>query len=264
MSPLLLLLATLAIEPTHPDLTYKSIQGLDLKLDLYLPQSKRARLIVWVHGGGWQQGNKRNPPAAEALLKAGFAYASIRYRLSQEAKWPAQLEDCEDALKWLRQHAATYGYSPTKIGAWGSSAGGHLVAMLGTRSQGQGRADIVVNYFGPTDFLRMNDRKGNIDHDAPGSPEANLLGAPIQTVPDRARSASPLAFVSKNSAPMLIVHGDKDPLVLIEQSELLRDALRKAGVETEFYVIEGGGHGGPAFFTPARIEQVLKWFEKLR
>ena len=264
MMPLMMATIALALEPTKADLTYKVVQGLELKLDLYLPEKTGAPLVVWVHGGGWQDGGKANPPAAEYLVSRGFAYASIRYRLSGEAKWPAQIEDCEDALRWLRERSAEFGYDARKVGAWGLSAGGHLVAMLGTRSKGAGRADVVVDYFGPTDFLRMNDRKGRIDHDAPGSPESKLLGAAIQTVPELVKTASPPAFVSKGSAPMLIVHGDKDPLVPIEQSGLLRDALKQAGVVHEYVVIEGGGHGGAGFFTPEMLTKVAGWFEKLR
>jgi acetyl esterase/lipase len=250
-------------EPTHKDVVYRSLEGMDLKLDLYVSRPN-ARLVVWVHGGGWQAGNKANPPGQAYLLEKGFTVASVQYRLSHQAKWPAQLEDCEAAILWLRENAKRYGYNASKVGAYGSSAGGHLVAMLGTRSQGKARADVVVDLFGPTDFLKMNDRPGGIDHLAADSPESKLLGAPIETVPEKVKDASPLRWVTQDAAPMLIIHGDRDPLVLIEQSYLLRDALARVKVPHELEIVEGGGHGGKGFYTPEQLERVAAWFARLR
>src|SRR5713101_8014594 len=161
------------------------------KLDLYLPEKSDGPLplIVWIHGGGWIGGNKENPPGLE-FLNRGYALASINYRLSQHAKFPAQIEDCKAALRWLRANAKTYNLDPDRIGVWGESAGGHLVALLGTTGdvkelegeegnpQQSSEVQAVVDWFGPTDFLKIGEQSGpdsRLDHNAPNSPEAKLI-----------------------------------------------------------------------------------------
>ena len=164
--------------------------------------------------------------------------ASINYRLSQHAIFPAQIEDCKAAIRWLRANAAKYHLDADRIGVWGASAGGHLVAMLGTTGsvkelEGKGgnldqssRVQCVVDWFGPSDLPTMGG-----SHDDPGSPESRLIGGPVQENKEKARKASPLTYVSKDSAPFLIMHGDQDNVVPPGQSELLAEALKKAGVE---------------------------------
>ena len=134
---LLLLLGTpaLAQVPTYRDVAYKRVDTTTLRLDVYLPDSARHRppypSVVWLHGGGWREGTKRNPRPVE-LLADGIAVVSVQYRLSGVAPFPAQILDAKDAVKFIRQRAADYGLDPTRIGAWGNSAGGHLAALLGT------------------------------------------------------------------------------------------------------------------------------------
>ncbi|MEM7455677.1 MAG: alpha/beta hydrolase fold domain-containing protein, partial [Planctomycetota bacterium] len=191
------------------------------KLDIYLPAdaasdenesdsaSREPRpLVVWVHGGGWRNGDKRGTPAT-TLLEHGYVVASINYRLSGHAIFPAQVHDCKAAIRWLRANAETYNIDPQRIGVWGSSAGGHLVAMLGTSGdddtmEGQigvtgvsSRVQAVCDWFGPTDFTVMNRQagaQGAIDHDRSNSPESLLLGGPVQQNPDAARAASPIVY----------------------------------------------------------------------
>lgn len=228
------------------------------RLDLYLPpNAKNVPLVVWVHGGGWQNGSKDRTPAL-VLLSKGYAVASINYRLSSHAVFPAQIEDCKAAIRWLRAHASDYGYDPNRIAAWGSSAGGHLVAMLGVTGDVKefdtgenlnvsSRVQAVVNYYGPSDLLSMDAQSTAISrmkHDAPDSPESRLLGGTLQENKEKARRASPITYVSKDDPPMLLVHGDADPLVPLAQSETLLAALKKAGVDASLYVVKGGGHGG--------------------
>ena len=224
------------------------------KLDLYLPAGadKAATplpLIVWIHGGGWEAGSKDRPPALP-LVADGYALASINYRLSQHAVFPAQIEDCKAAIRWLRANSKKYNYDPNRIGVFGASAGGHLVALLGTTADVKdfdncgGNADqssgvqCCVDWFGPTDFMHI----GN-ELDKPDSPVSKLLGGPVKEHKDLAAKASPVTYVNKNAAPFLIMHGDKDPLVPIHQSEELEAALKKAGVEVTFQAIAGAGHG---------------------
>ncbi len=226
------------------------------KLDLYLPkkQAERLPLIVWIHGGAWRGGDKFPCPAVEFALD-GYAVASINYRLSQEAKFPAQIEDCKAAIRWLRAHAKDYHLDPDHIGVWGASAGGHLSALLGTTGdvkelegkdgnlEYSSRVQAVCDWFGPTDFLKMHDAPSQINHDAPAAPEAQLIGGPVQENTQKAAATNPITYITKDDPPFLIMHGDRDPLVPLNQSELLQAALQKAGVETTLYVVRGGGHG---------------------
>jgi putative heme-binding domain-containing protein len=233
------------------------------KLDLYLPEKVGTPLpvIVWIHGGAWMGGNKENPSGLE-FVKKGYALASINYRLSQHAKFPAQIEDCKAAIRWLRANAKTYHLDPDHIGVWGASAGGHLVAMLGVTGnvkdlEGTGanldqssRVQCAVDWFGPVDLPNMAPQSGpdsQLQHDAPDSPESKLIGGPILENKEKALKASPITYVAKDAAPFLIMHGDKDRVVPYAQSEELTAALKKVGVEATLKKIEGAGHGGPQF-----------------
>ena len=191
------------------------------KLDLYLPASgTNWPLIVWIHGGGWMEGSKEQPPGLRFLVH-GFALASINYRLSQEAIFPAQLLDCKAAIRWLRAHAVEHGIDPDRIGVWGAS-GGHLAAMLGTTGgvkefdQGDNpgvssRVQAVCDCFGPTDLTQITKYPSDINHAAPDSPESRLLGGPIAQNVEKAARANPIGYITKEAPPFLIMHGDKDP-----------------------------------------------------
>lgn len=238
------------------NLVYARAGAKDLLLDLYLPESAPGRLpvILWVHGGAWRGGNKENCPAIRQAGR-GYAVASINYRLSQEAVFPAQIEDCKAAVRWLRANAAEYSLDSNRIGAWGASAGGHLVALLGTSGgvrelEGalgnpnySSRVQAVVDFFGPTDFLEIGKFPSKIAHFAADSPESQLLGGPVLENQEKARRANPITYISKDDPPFLIMHGDRDQSVPLNQSELLRDALKKAGVQVTFQIVPGAGHG---------------------
>jgi acetyl esterase/lipase len=239
------------------------------KLDIYVPEKAEGLLplVVWIHGGAWKGGSKEGTPAL-GLLKLGYVVASINYRLSQHAVFPAQIEDCKSAIRWLRAHAADYHIDPEHVGVWGSSAGGHLVAMLdgtgdtkefdkGENLDQSSRVQCVVDWFGPTDLLAMPVGKGEAK-----TAITELLGGPVEENKDKARKASPITFVTKTSAPILIMHGDKDPLVPISQSEEFDTALKKAGVDVTYKVIQGNGHGGPGFYTPESRKLIEEFFAK--
>ena len=254
----------------YRDLAYVTDGHERQKLDLYVPETgENLPLIIWIHGGAWRGGDKTHYMPIE-YLKAGYAGASLNYRLSQHAIFPAQIEDVKAAVRWLRANAETYRLDPNRFAAWGSSAGGHLVAMLGTAGdvkefevgenlEVSSRVQAVVDYFGPTDFLQMDAHRlpNGLVHDVPDSPESQLVGEPIQEHQDRVARANPVTYVSKDAPPFLIVHGDKDPLVPYQQSVLLNDALEKVGVPVTFYKVEGGGHG---WFKDPKVPELAKAF----
>ncbi len=244
---------------TFLDLPYAEVDGRSLLLDLYVPPQRDAPLpvIVWVHGGAWLAGSKSGGPAIR-MAERGYAVASVSYRLSGEAKFPAQIHDCKAAVRWLRANAARYSLDPERIGAWGLSAGGHLVALLGTSGgvpdlegaagnlEYSSRVQAVVDWFGPTDLLQMDAQAlpdSPIQHDAPDSPESLLIGCPIQTCQEKAERANPIRYVTGDEPPFLIMHGDQDLIVPPLQSQLLYDALKKVGVDATLYWVEGAGHG---------------------
>ena len=254
----------------YRDIAYVTDGHERQKLDLYVPETgENLPLVIWIHGGAWRGGDKKNYIRRE-YLKAGYAGASVNYRLSQHAIFPAQIEDVKAAVRWLRANAETYRLDPDRFAAWGSSAGGHLVAMLGTAGdvdefevgenlEVSSRVQAVVDYFGPTDFLQMDAQSlpDGLVHDAPDSPESQLVGGPIQEHKDRVAKANPITYVSEDDSPFLIIHGDRDKLVPYQQSVLLKDALEKAGASVTFYKVEGGGHG---WFRDPKVPELTKAF----
>ncbi len=256
------------------DLPYVTGGGDHQQLDLYLPSGDgTARpLVVWIHGGGWETGSRHSCPL-RPLVRSGYAVASIGYRFSQEAIYPAQIQDCKAALRWLRAHSTEYGIDPARVGAVGESAGGHLVTLLGTTGQTRqfdtgenldqsSAVACVVDYFGPTNFLQWGDGPPLLQLDTDKTALARLLGGRVSEHLEAARSASPLFFVDKNSAPFLILHGGKDPLVPLQQSRVLDEALKQAGVESKFVVIPDAGHGGPAFRETDHLLQVKDFLDR--
>lgn len=237
------------------------------KLDLFIPPgaTNPLPLIVWVHGGAWFAGGKEDCPALSFLTK-GYAVASVGYRLSQHAIFPAQIEDCKAAVRWLRAHAEENNLDPHRFAAWGASAGGHLVALLGTTGDVKkfdvgenldvsSRVQAVVDFYGPTDLMQMAKEApadSMINHDAPDAPEAKLIGGPVQENKEKAAAANPITYVTKDTPPFLIMHGNQDNLVPYQQSELLRDALQKTGVPVTLTIVTNVGHGfgGPKYDPP--------------
>ena len=233
-------------------------QTLDLVLPIKRSRDKPLPVIAFIHGGGWRGGSKDGGlNRIRGFLKSRmYAGVSIGYRLSNEAKWPAQIHDCKAAIRWIRANAKKHGLDGGKIAVHGTSAGGHLVAMLGTSAgvkamdgsigpyTGQStKVTCVVDYFGPTNFLRMNDFESRIDHDAKGSPEGLLIGGPVQDNKKKALTADPVSYVNRGDSPFLIVHGTKDMAVPYNQSVILYSALKKVGVPSVLLTVTGGGHG---------------------
>jgi len=254
------------------NLEYGQASGRAMLLDLYLPEKsdKPLPLIIWIHGGAWMAGSKDGPSPALRFTANGYAVAHVGYRLSQEARFPAQIHDCKAAVRWLRANAGKYNLDPNKFIAWGGSAGGHLVALLGTSGgvaelegndndlKESSRVQAVVDWFGPTDFLHIGDAQSDLQHNAPDSPESKLIGGALLENKDKAAKASPITYVSKEAPPFLIMHGDHDRTVPFNQSELLYTALKKVGVDATFVPMKGAGHGfgGPEAIAP--VQDFLK------
>lgn len=228
------------------------------KLDLYFPPNvaDSAPLLVWIHGGAWKEGSKENCPAVGMTAK-GWVVASVNYRFSQHAVFPAQIEDCKAAIRFLRAGAKDFHIDRNRVAVWGASAGGHLAALLGvtgkTREFDVGgnlnqssAVSCVVDWFGPTDFLNWG-AESVIKADNKDDVVAKLFGGPVSERRDLAKKGSPISWVSANSAPTLIMHGDKDPLVPLQQSESFSAALKTAGVPCVLKIYPGHGHGGPRF-----------------
>ncbi|HEV8629096.1 MAG TPA: alpha/beta hydrolase fold domain-containing protein [Thermoanaerobaculia bacterium] len=262
----------------HKDLVYSrpGRPGSDLKLDLYLPKTDAAAkvpVIVWIHGGGWRQGSKDGWGTARAFVERGYAVASIDYRLSQQAIWPAQIEDCKAAVRFLRSVAATYGLDPDHFAAWGESSGGHLAAMVGTAGDSRygdsgmhldqsARVQAVVDFYGPIDFVRLAQTKGYGDHAKDSSAESQLLGGSLLSLRAEAKTANPITYLSSTDPPFYIVHGDSDTTIAPAQSELLRDALQQAGIEQHYTLIPGAGHGGQQYTWPKTQDGVQAFLDR--
>jgi acetyl esterase/lipase len=253
-----------APQPAKGVLVYKDLSyvlnGDELqKLDLYVPESgeKPLPLIVWIHGGGWKGGSKAYCPPL-AWSKKGYAVASVNYRLSQVAKFPAQIKDCKAAVHWLRAHAKAYRIDPDHVAVWGGSAGGHLASLVGTAGDvaaweeghqaSSSQVQAVIDWYGRADLTPVCKDSAYAD-----SPSASLLGGSGRGVALLAREASPILHVSQDDPPFLIMHGDMDKVVPVQQSRAFAEALRKAGVKVNLVVLKGAGHGGLDFLQPEQV-----------
>jgi acetyl esterase/lipase len=257
------------------------------KLDIYLPDEGEGPfpVILSIHGGAFKSGDKGDGQVIPMLegIKRGYAVVSINYRLSGEAIWPAQINDVKAAVRWVRANAKLYKLNPDKIASWGGSAGGHLASMVGTSGNikeledlSQGNADqssrvqAVVDWFGPTDFLKMDEHAKESKvanpqiHSVPESPESQLIGKNLQDAPDIVKTANPETYISEDDPPFFIQHGLIDPLVPYPQSvnfaKKLEQALGKGKVTIE--LIPETGHGGPAFQTEQNLNKVFAFLDK--
>ncbi|MFO0937679.1 MAG: alpha/beta hydrolase [Gemmataceae bacterium] len=236
------------------------------KLDLAVPQGDGPfPLIVWIHGGGWEMGSKAGFGPLIEQIPRGYALASIAYRFSQHAVFPAQLLDAKDAIRYLRENAKKYNIDPDRIAVSGASAGGHLAALVGTSNgvkelDAEGakaeatRVVCVVDFFGPTNLPKLS---------PPGSesnPVTKLLGGDTGVKKELAKLASPMTHIDAKDPPFLIIQGDSDRVVPFEQSEELHDALKKAGVESDLFTVKGGGHG-LGIFNKATSEKVSQFLD---
>ncbi len=242
------------------DIEFASVDGQSLKLDLYLPaEPKGSSLVVWIHGGGWRAGSK-DACYISWLSQYGYTVASISYRFTDVAQFPAQLHDCKGAVRWLRAHAGEYGYQADRIGISGASAGGHLAALVGTtggkkKLEGRvggnldqsSRVQAVADYFGATDFVLRSRTQPSRANEV-GSVVYNLLGGGADEKVKLAKQASAAYHVSKDDPPLLIFHGDMDKTVLLDQSQAIEKVYKQAGLPVTLHILASEGHGGSRFF----------------
>jgi acetyl esterase/lipase len=258
------------------DLDYAGLNHPRQKLDLYLPEKpadKPLPLIVYIHGGGWEAGDKTDTGLLFELIKnGGWAGASIGYTLSQDQKWPAQIHDVKAAVRWLGAHAQDHGIDPSRIGLIGISAGGHLVSLLGT-SQGVTKLEgkvgkagdspkiaCVVNFCGPANFITFPGKGSIIDPEKPGTAISKLFGGPMSQHLAEATAASPITYVSKDDPPFMHIHGTADNLVPYSQAQEFDAALGQAGVPSILLTGEGGPH---VFFSRDLVKKVGTFFNDI-
>jgi acetyl esterase/lipase len=252
-------------------------------MDIYLPEGEGPfPVVVLIHGGAFKMGDKRmESQNAEALVAKGYAATSINYRLSGEAKYPAQIEDCKAAVRFLRANATKYNMNPDKIGSWGASAGGNLSAMLGTSNgvaelegASLGNAGVSskviasVDWFGPINFLTMDAEATALGFtgrtNGESSPESQLIGKAVQLAPELVAKANPATYISNDDAAFFIQAGSMDRNIPYTQSRNFYDALKPVlGADNVlFELLEGAGHGGPQFSALSNIEKVIAFFDK--
>ena len=278
-----------AIPRKHLDIHYCEDSPLQI-MDLYIPDREGDRsfpVIVHTHGGAFANGDQRENNAEPMLrgLERGYAVASVQYRRSREAYFPAQLYDVKAAVRWLRAHAAEYHLDPMRFAAWGPSSGGWLASMLGVtggnpafEDPNQGNAEFssavqaVIDWCGPCGgFLNMDAafRKtglGEANHDLPDSPESRFLGRAITEIPELVRLACPCTYVHPEMPPVYIIHGGADQIVPVQQSISFRDAIVGAAGENRvcLHIVEGKPHhGDPWYHEPWVADECLDFLDRI-
>ena len=256
------------------DIEYARVQDKQLLLDLHLPtQPAGSALVVWVHGGAWRSGSKNDMPL-DQLVKAGYSVASVDYRLSTEARFPAQVHDIKAAIRFLRRLAPRYQFRSDRIVIAGSSAGGHLAALVGCTNhhkelEGEvgecldesSEVHAIVDLFGPTNLITILNQSTPHGLSVRKPALDLLLGSQPENAPELAKLASPVEHVDAMDPPLLLIHGDQDPQVPINQSHELAGKYKLVARPCEFEVIHGGEHGGKNFFDEPRQELMKRFLD---
>lgn len=276
------------IERKFLDIPYASLSQAQ-KLDIYLPDESEGPfpVIVWIHGGAFMGCDKADLQVLPSLegLKRGYAIVAINYRMSGEARFPALVHDAKAAVRWIRANARTYHFDPSRIAAWGGSAGAYLALMLGTTVGVNKLEDLtmgnpdqpstvqaVVDWFGPSDFLKMDEQLEEsglrplpgMDHSGADSPESLILGRKITEIPEEVRAANPLTYIQPKAPPFLIQHGTRDATVPVQQSLVAAAALRAVLGDdmVTLELLEEAGHADPRFETGENVARVLDFLDK--
>lgn len=256
------------------DITYATVGGKTLGLDLYMPSDiPTPGLVVWVHGGAWRSGTKANPPMA--FVENGYAMASLDFRQSGEAQFPANVHDIKAAIRFLRARGGDYGYRTDRIAIAGSSSGGHLAALVGVTN---GNKDLegsvgseptqssniaaIIDYYGASNLTTILAQSTPFGLNVRQPALQLLLGAPPDQARGLAELASPVTHVDRTDPPLLIFHGDQDPQMPINQSHELQGAYEKAGLDVHFDVVHGAAHGGELFFSPDRVARAVPFLRR--
>lgn len=274
------------------NIVYGMYSGLGLLMDVYRPVQPNGIAIVAIQGSGWYspmrydasqlKASREVTRQAEAFAAAGYTVFAINHRQTPRFRYPAPIEDAQRAVRFVRFHGSAYGITSDRIGAWGSSSGGHLVELLGTLD-GKGdpadsdpvnrlsaKVEAVVALFAPSDMSSMfstTSRAGAVSALMGFELQAPNVARPDDFENRLYRDASPLTHVTPDDAPMLLMHGDQDVIVAIKQSEIIENALKQAGVKVSFIRVPGGKHG-PNFQFPAgdprlpdHIGEAVRWFD---
>jgi len=260
------------------DIRYASVDGRELALDLYFPQdADNPPLLVWIHGGRWLRRTKEDVFTL-GLVDHGFAMASLDFRLAGDAVFPAQIHDIKAAIRFLRAKASDYGYDSTRIGIHGRSSGGHLAALIGTTNGHQelegevgeyldesSDVQAVVSYFGASNLTSILEQSTMFGHPLRAAAMAVLFGGPVEQKMELARLASAVFHVDATDPPLLLLHGDQDPQMPINQAHELHGTYKNHDLPVHLEVIHGAAHGTEEFFDAARTALVAEFFwEHLR
>jgi len=254
------------------DIEFARVGERSLKLDLYIPtQKQRIPLIVWVHGGAWRSGTKSEMPLLD-LVQEGWPAASVEYRLSPEAQFPAQIHDIKAAIRFLRKEAKKHGVDAGSVLIAGASAGAHLAALVGvTNGHKELEGEVgendgedssvqgIISFYGAANLTTILSQSTPHGLNVRVPALKLLLGAEPTEVSDAARLASPVFHVDKNDPPLLLFHGDQDPQMPINQSHELEGAYRSANCNVRFEVVHGAGHGGKQFYDEERLAIVKRF-----
>lgn len=263
-------------EPTHRDIVYASVADADLKLDLYLPSTSTNRpspLLVWVHGGAWRSGSKKEMPLGP-LVARGYAVASVDYRLTPTAPFPANVHDLKAAIRFLRAHQADYHLETTRIAIAGASAGAHLAALVGVSNrsaelegvvgshlQESSSIQAIVSFYGASNLESILRQSTPFGLGVRVPALQLLLGGQPEEKAALARLASPVAHVDAGDPPLLLIHGVQDPQMPVAQSLEFQGAYENAGLSVRFVPVHGGLHGGKQFYDEPRLKLVENFLE---
>ena len=261
---------------SKPDIEFAKVDEISLKLDLYLPgqidglSSTPLPLIVWVHGGAWRAGSRKSMPL-EGLVRKGYAVASVDYRLTPVAPFPSNVHDIKAAIRFLRADADAYGLDTKRFIIAGASAGGHLAALVGVTNghaflegeigaNGETSSDVqaIISFYGASNLETILSQSTPHGLSVRVPALQLLLGGQPEEKSDLARMASPVAHVDPKDPPLLLIHGDQDPQMPINQSHELQGAYERLGLTSVFQVIHGAAHGGVEFYDSKR----MKWVER--
>ena len=264
-----------AIEPMHQDIEFARVGDRSLTLDLYQPKKRvesevKSPIVVWVHGGAWRSGSKKNVPVM-AWLEHGFAIASVEYRLSPEAKFPAQIHDIKAAIRFLRDNANTYALDSNRVVVAGASAGGHLAALVGVtngseRLEGnvgehlKTNSDVhaIVSFYGASNLQSILSQSTEHGLSVRVPALQLLLGGQPSEVSELAKLASPVSHVDAHDPPLWLIHGNADPQMPFAQSEEFSQAYQAMSLPLQFSVVRDGKHGGTEFYTDERLAILAK------
>ncbi len=258
----------------YKDVVYATVDGMELALDIYMPAGVQSPpLLIWVHGGAWSRGNKEQ--VRLEFVEAGIATASLDFRQSTDAQFPAAVHDIKAAIRFLRANASTYGYRTDRIAISGNSSGGHLAALVGVSNghpslegtvgdhpNQSSDVQAIISYYGASNLTTILAQSTPFGLGVREPALTRLLGALPEDAKDLAELASPVFQVDRNDPPLLLLHGDQDPQMPINQAHELVGAYKQLGLDVTFDVVHGAAHGGRAFHRDEHLTSALEFLSR--